>query len=220
METLKVLFHKVPFVRLVVFFALGCLAMVKGLNYKMVYVILITASLFLLLHYLISKQKDESRYSFRWFFGLSISAYMFAFGSIFSYHTRDVNKDMEAKYYVGRVKTTPSLSYGAVQFTVALSEVDDSKMKKNKKSFDAVVYIQRSKSSKKIALGDSLLIAPQTPVVKERSEELGIQETNSNTFFVKDDAWMLISKSNSLRAESIRDSLIGSLKKKDVQIMN
>ena len=69
-------------------------------------------------------------------------------------------------------------------------------------------------------MGDSLLIAPQTPVVKERSEELGIQETNSNTFFVKDDAWMLISKSNSLRAESIRDSLIGSLKKKDVQIMN
>ncbi|MBQ4035809.1 MAG: hypothetical protein II623_10180 [Paludibacteraceae bacterium] len=220
MKTINVLFHKVPFVRLAVFFALGCLALVKGLNFKLVYVILITGALFLLLHYLISKQKDESQYSFRWFYGLSVSAFMFAFGMIFSFHTRGMAHNSESKYYIGCVKSSPSVASGAVRCTVALSEVDDAKLKKGKKSFDAVVYIQKSKSSERIALGDTLMLAPRTPVVLEKNDELGCDEPSSNTLFVRDDAWMLVSKSNSLHAESIRDSLISSLKKKDVQMLN
>ena len=126
----------------------------------------------------------------------------------------------KSPWEVGCVKSSPSVASGAVRCTVALSEVDYAKLKKGKKSFDAVVYIQKSKSSERIALGDTLMLAPRTPVVLEKNDELGCDEPSSNTLFVRDDAWMLVSKSNSLHAESIRDSLISSLKKKDVQMLN
>lgn len=221
METINVLFHKVPFVRLTVFFALGCMAIVKGVSFKFVYVSLISGVLFLLLHVLIDKQKDESRYTYRWLFGLSVSAFMFAFGMFFSHQTRGVSQEYESRYYVGRViEAVPSYTSRAVQCTVALSEVDESRMQKDNQSFDAVVYIPKSKSSEKIAVGDSLLIAPKTPVVKERNEELELENLETNIFFVQDDAWTLISKSNSLHVETIKDSLISMLKKKDVQMLN
>lgn len=221
MEAINVLFHKVPFLRLLIFFALGCFALVKGFSYRYMYVILITASLFLILHLLISKQKDESQFSYRWFFGSSVSAFMFAFGMMFSNYTKSVNAEADSHYYVGCVKTSPSISSKVVQCTVALSEIDESRMQKDGKSFDAVVYIQKSMSSEGISIGDSLLISPNVSSVStEKNEEFGLDDNHSNTFFVQDGAWSLISKSSALRSESIRDTLIGQLKKKDAMMLN
>lgn len=219
METVNVLFHKVPFVRLAIFFALGCLALVKGVNFIYAYIVLISAALFLLLHFLISKQEDESQFMFRWFYGASVSAFMFAFGMIFSYNTQPSKVDTESRYFVGCVKES-NVSLHSVKCTVALSEVDECRVQKSDVPFDAVVFLPKTISSEKLSVGDSLMISPKVVAPKENNEELGFDESFSNTFFVQDDAWTLISKSHSIHALSVRDTLISQLKKKDVQMLN
>lgn len=218
METINVLFHKVPFLRLAIFFALGCLAMVKGMNYIYAFIVLVSAILFLLLYFLISKQKEETEFSYRWFYGISVSAFMFAFGMIFSHNTFTPVVDTESHYYIGRVTNLPKVTSNSVKCTVALSEVDESRMQKNNETFDAVVFIQKSMSSENISIGDSLLISPKISSAPEKNEELRFDD--SNIFFVQDDAWTMISRSTSFHAETLRDSLIGQLKKKDAPMMN
>lgn len=220
MLSVSSLLHKIPFLRLFIFFILGIIASNYGMNAKFIPIILISAVMFLFLHLLILKQKEESQYSHRWFFGASIFSFMFAFGMIMSHFTKSYDNDFDAAYYYGRVLTLPKqCSEKTVKCDVLLSEIKDEGSKKENQSFKAVVYLPCESSSKSLTVGDSMIISAQPLSKLLRNPELELTD-NSNILFVEEGAWSLLSHSSQFNASDVRQSLLNLLKKKDVTMMN
>ena len=212
--------RKIPFVRMALFFVLGALAVSYGFSVKYVAVLLVSGFMFFLLHYLILKQKDEIQYSYRWLFGVALAFFMFSFGMTFNYHTKMFGASETSSYYMGKVISAPQeCSNASVKCMISLSKVDEAKQTKSAESFVAYVYMPRSESSANLGPGDSLLLSPQPAAIQLHDDEISLM-SEPNTFFVEDGAWQVIADDNDFHASTFRDSLIGSLKKKDVITMN
>lgn len=220
MSVLNNVFHKIPFFRLVLFFALGIFAYSKGLNFGYVYILLISGFLFLLLHTLILKQKDESRFVYKWFFGVATGAFMMAFGMMFSKQAKMFTFDGDSKCYVATVVSKPKECKDVVKCNVKLSEVNEYKAVAGVKYVDAVVYLPVSYESLNLNFGDSLMFFAEKGTLTIRNPELKLTTDKSMTLFVDDENWEVVSHSSVIGAESVRDSLISLLKKKDVLLMN
>lgn len=213
--------HNVPLVRIVLFFALGICASAKGLDAGFSGLAFVTGFLFLLLHVLVGLQAGGKRYSFRWCFGVSVSAFVFGFGVVFTRLSATFVGQPSANCYVAVVCDGPRQEGASLGLPVSVTEVSEGGLKLVSDPFRAQVFLPAGAQSRGLKAGDSLLFYAKNRLVSVRNEEVARSADGVPVMFVEDGQWRLLSASAGIGgAQAVRDSMLGLLKKKDVQRLN
>ncbi len=208
--------HKIPLLRIVVFFVVGIAINLIGVNYKFSLLGFVFGAFMLLLYFLVRSQ--ENRFSYRWIFGFAVSVISVSAGLLFM-HKNEHQLAYDSQYFVGKVIDAPKEGEKSVCCVMSLSQ-KHSEMNATAQTLKAVVFLPKDERSSSLLKGDSLALFCNDLSDYKIDDRLPVSsfqadlESADASFYIRETDWVIISHKNTSFAVS-RDSLLSMLKKKD-----